>query len=157
MKIYRQYLIVVILLGSYSAVAQDGSFSIESAESNGVQNNNKVKNALLEKETTRLKVWETTAMGLPQVNMEGNFQHMIDIPVSVVDATLFNPMAQPGEVMSFQMGQKFTTSASLNVNQLIFDGSYIVALRFSKFYQKMSETAHSNTEKEVKALVREAY
>lgn len=158
MKIYRSYLLIILLIGETLVIGQDdNSFSIESAEAYGVENNNKVKNSLLDAETARLKVWETTAIGLPQVNVEGSFQHMIDIPTSVVDAQLFNPFAQPGEVMSFQMGQKFTTSASLNVSQLIFDGSYIVGLRFSKFYTKMAATAVSNTEKEVKAMVREAY
>lgn len=137
--------------------AQDGEFSISQAEDYGVQNNEKVKNVLLDYEAARKKVWETTAIGLPQVNVEGSFQHMIDIPTSVVDATLFNPMAPPGEIMTFQMGQKYSTSATLNVSQLVFDGSYIVGLRFSKFYTKMAQTSITNTEMQVRELVREAY
>ncbi len=157
MKTYSKLLVAILLISNGMYAQESNSFSITDAEDYGVQNNEKVRNSLLNAEQSRLKVWETTAMGLPQVNLEGSFQHMIDIPTSVVDASLFNPLAPPGQTMTFQMGQKYTTSASLNVNQLIFDGSYIVALKFSKFYQKMAATAITNTEKEVKALVREAY
>jgi outer membrane protein TolC len=81
----------------------------------------------------------------------------LDIPVSVVDAQLFNPMAPPGEVLEFRMGQEFSSNLTINASQLIFDGSYIVGLQFSRFFQKMSTTAANNTMQDVKALVREAY
>ncbi|NOQ75588.1 MAG: hypothetical protein GQ574_26495 [Crocinitomix sp.] len=141
-----------------NATAQDQtSFSLSEAEDYGVNNNEQVKNALLDIEAAKKKVWETTAIGLPQISAEGQFQQLLDIPVSVVDASLFNPMAAPGEVLEFRMGQEFSTSLSFNASQLIFDGSYIVGLQFSKFFQKMSATAADNTKQDVKAMVREAY
>ena len=143
---------------SFIGFAQDQSaFSLAEAEEYGVNNNAKVLNAMLSYEAAQKKIWETTAMGLPQVSANGNFQNLIDIPTSVVDATLFNPNAQPGEVMTFQMGQKYSSSLTFNVNQLVFDGSYIIGLQFAKFYSLMAETAISNSKTEIKAMVREAY
>lgn len=143
---------------SFTGFAQDQStFSLAEAEEYGVNNNAKVLNAMLSYEAAQKKIWETTAIGLPQVSANGNFQNLIDIPTSVVDATLFNPNAQPGEVMTFQMGQKYSSSLTFNVNQLVFDGSYIIGLQFVKFYSLMAETAISNSKTEIKAMVREAY
>lgn len=136
---------------------EQSSFSLAEAEEYGVNNNAKVLNAMLDYEAAQKKIWETTAIGLPQVNASGNFQNLVDIPVSVVDATLFNPNAQPGEVMTFQMGQKYSSSLTFNVSQLVFDGSYIIGLQFVKFYSKMAETAIANSKTEIKAMVREAY
>lgn len=136
---------------------EQSSFSLAEAEEYGVNNNAKVLNAMLDYEAAQKKIWETTAIGLPQVNASGNFQNLIDIPTSVVDATLFNPNAQPGEVMTFQMGQKYSSSLTFNVSQLVFDGSYIIGLQFVKFYSKMAETAIANSKTEIKAMVREAY
>jgi len=151
-------ILLALSLPAISLIAQEkNSYSISEAEDYGVLNNEKVKNALLDLEIAERKIWETTAIGLPQVNAQGSFQHFVDIPVSVVDASFFNPGAQPGEIMSFQMGQKFNSSLTFNVSQLIFDGSYIVGLQFSKFYSKMAETVISNTKSEIKAMVREAY
>ena len=159
MKTYRKIgLCFVVSCAINFAYGQDStSFSLVEAEEYGVNNNEKVRNALLDIEIARKKVWETTAIGLPQVNIQGQFQQLIDIPVSVVDASLFNPMAEPGSVMEFRMGQEFSTSATLSASQLIFDGSYIVGLQFSKFFQKMSSTAAENTRQQVKSMVREAY
>lgn len=159
MKIYKLLIASLFVLPCGQAMAQESptSFSLQAAEEYGVANNEKVKNALLDIEIARKKVWETTAIGLPQLSLEGQFQQLLDIPTSVVDASLFNPMAPEGEVMEFRMGQEFSTSATFNASQLIFDGSYIVGLQFSKFFQKMSNTAAHNTQQEVKAMVREAY
>ena len=154
----RKTLILVSLFFAFAANAQDQTtFSLMQAEEYGVNNNEKMKNALLDVEAARKRVWETTAIGLPQISAEGNFQNLIDIPVSVVDASLFNPNAAPGEVMEFQMGQKYSTSLAFNVNQLIFDGSYIVGLKFAKFWMQMNENGVSRSKAEIKSMVREAY
>ena len=158
MKTYKLIFAAAALAVTTVGRAQEKTeFSLLEAEEYAANNNLKVTNALLDYEAARKKVWETTAIGLPQVNIEGQFQHLIDIPTSVVDAQLFNPLAPPGEVMEFQMGQKYTTSATLTLSQLIFDGSYLVALKFSKFYQQMSTTSIQLKEKEVRAMVRQAY
>lgn len=154
----RLLTIITVLSCSFSATAQEvNSFTSAEAEEYGVNNSEKVKNALLDVEAAKKRVWETTAIGLPQVSAEGNFQHLIDIPTSVVDASLFNPMAPPGEVVEFQMGQKFNSSLAFNVNQLLFDGSYIVGLKFAKFWNEMNANNAERTKTEIRAMVREAY
>jgi outer membrane protein TolC len=152
------------LLGGFLAIltsvsfAQDQTtFSLSEAEDYGVNNSAKMKNALLDVEIARKRVWETVAIGLPQVNAEGNFQNLVDIPTSVVDASLFNPMAPAGEVVEFQMGQKYNTSLAFNVNQLLFDGSYIVGLKFARFWTEMNDNNVERSKSEIKAMVREAY
>lgn len=157
MKTYKHTLFAFLVVFAFGKGFAQDSFSLSQAEDYGVTNNEKVKNALLEMEIARKKVWETTAIGLPQVSLEGQFQQLLDIPVQVVDASLFNPAAPEGEVLEFRAGQEFNTSLNINASQLIFDGSYIVGLQFSKFFQKMTSTAADNTKQEVKAMVREAY
>jgi outer membrane protein len=152
------FMLATLFFVHTAAQAQDqSSFTLIEAEEYGVINNLKMKNVLLDLEIAEKKIWETTAMGLPQISASGSFQNLIDIPTSVVDAQLFNPNAAEGEVMEFQMGQKYNSSASLNVSQLIFDGSYLIGLQFVKFYGQMAETAVSNTKNQIKAMVREAY
>ena len=154
----RTKLIVIALFFVTKAIGQDNNaYTIAQAEEYAIANNETVKNAGLDISMAEKKIYETIAIGLPQVNIEGQFQQLIDIPVSVVDAKLFNPAAPDGSVLEFRMGQEFTTNASLQVNQLLFDGSYIVGLQFSKFYKKISETALDKSKQDIKAMVREAY
>ena len=72
MRTYKHILtgcLMVALAGG--AMAQETTtFSLEDAEQYGVNNNEKVKNALLDLEIARKQVWETTAIGLPQVNID---------------------------------------------------------------------------------------
>lgn len=156
--VMKNTLLVILSLVVFSSYSQEQtSFSLVEAEVYGVQNNLKMRNALLDLEAARKRVWETTAIGLPQVNAQGSFQNFVYIPTSVVDATLFNPNAAPGEVMEFQMGQKYSTALTFNVNQLIFDGSYVVGLKFAKFWMKMNEEGIERSKYEIQAMVREAY
>lgn len=156
--ISKIFLAGTMTLTSVGIFAQDQTtFSLAQAEEFGVNNSAKMKNALLDVESAKKRVWETIAIGLPQVSAEGQFQNLVDIPTSVVDASLFNPLAPPGEVMEFQMGQKYSTSLAFNVSQLLFDGSYIVGLKFSKFWNEMNENNAERSKTEIKAMVREAY
>lgn len=148
---------VSLLFGMAGLAQQKGVFSLEAAEEFGVEHNVKTKNALLDYQMAQKRVWEATATGLPQVQAEGQFQQLLDIPVSVVDAQLFDPSAEEGQIVEFRAGQEFTTSLSLQVNQLLFDGSYIVGLRFAKFWKEMYSNAIGRSQSEVKTMVREAY
>ena len=150
-------IITAFLIGNGLYGQDSTAFNLKLAEEYGIEHNQKIKNTQLEIEKTQKKVWETIAIGLPQVNAEGKFQDMVNIPTTVVDATIFNPLAPPGTLMEFQMGQQYNMSGTITANQLIFDGSYIVGLQFSKFYKKIAETNHQKTMVEVKAMVREAY
>jgi outer membrane protein len=154
----KKYILILLTSIAVSSIAQDkSSFSLAEAEEFGVNNNEKMLNSLLDYEAARKKVWETTAIGLPQISAEAGFQNFIEIPTQVVDASFINPNAQPGDIISFQAGQTYSTSLTFNVNQLIFNGSYIVGLKFSKFFMKMNENGIERSKYEIKAMVREAY
>jgi outer membrane protein len=154
----QRILILLTLLLSNQLFGQDKTmFSLDEAETYSLENSKKIKNTQLDLEISEKKIWETIAIGLPQINAEGSFQNLIDIPVSVVDAKLFNPAAPAGSVAEFKMGQPYNMTGTINVNQLLFDGSYIVGLQFSKFYKKMAQTNIDKTTADVKMMVREAY
>jgi len=133
------------------------TFNLAQAQAYGVENHEKVKNAHLDLLSAKKKVWETTAIGLPQINAEGNFQEYINIPTSVVDASFVNPNAQPGDVVSFRMGQKYNATAGINASQLIFDGSYIVGLQVSKFYTEFIQSSIEKSEQDIQYNIAQAF
>lgn len=133
------------------------SFTLEQAQKYGVEHREQIKNAQLDLLSAKKKVWETTAIGLPQINAEGNFQEYINIPTSVVDASFVNPNAGPGEVVSFRMGQKYNVVGGINASQLLFDGSYIVGLQVSKFYTQFVQSSIEKSEQEIQYLITQAF
>lgn len=127
------------LLFGFSAVFQANaqettSFTLEAAKQYALEHHVEIKNANYDVTIAEQKVKETIGMGLPQIDFKGNFNHFINIPVQVVDASAFNPSAPEGELMEFRMGTDFNASGALSLNQLIFNGSYMIGLKAADYY-----------------------
>jgi len=76
------------------------SFSLPQAVEFALQNQNDVKNALLDEEISRNKVKEVTGMGLPQINASFDVKKFIEIPTSLVPAEFFG--GPPGSFAAVQ-------------------------------------------------------
>jgi outer membrane protein len=156
---YRK--ISLMLLGIFAffqAQSQEKKiFSLLAAQKFALENNTQIKNAKADVEIARKKIIETTAIGLPQLNAEGNFQKFINIPTQVIPARAFNPMADPNMLAPVQFGTNYNASGSLVVSQLIFNGQYIVGLQASKTFSELSKQNLKRTEAEIKSAVSQAY
>jgi outer membrane protein len=114
------------------ANAQKTVMSLDQARQYGLENRRAMTIADLEILSAQKRVLEATSIGLPQVNVDGNFQQFINIPTSVVDASFINPNAPPGSTVAFRMGTKYSMNAGITASQLLFDGSYFVGLQVTK-------------------------
>lgn len=140
-------LLVIILVLSGKGWSQ--SFSIEDAKAYAIENNLTSKNADQDVLNAHQRYIEIRGMGLPQVNIEGNFSHFLNIPVQVVDASFINPMAAPGETISFRAGTEYSASGSLKVGQLLFNGSYLIGLKAADLLTDLQATSSNLTKEEV--------
>ncbi|HRH68327.1 MAG TPA: TolC family protein [Flavobacteriales bacterium] len=87
-----------------------------------------VQAGVLDAEKAEEKIKEVTAFGLPQIEGTGSFNNYLEVPTSVIpNFTQVGP-----EFLQIQFGLPYTTTGVLQLNQLIFDGSYIVGLRASR-------------------------
>lgn len=145
---------IAILIGQ-SAFTQVKSFSLTEAQAYAVENGYASKNAALDIESAQKEVKKTMAIGLPQISGSAQYQQFLDIPVQLVPAEFFN--GEVGEFAAVQFGTEYNFTGSLTASQLIFDGSYIVALQASKTYLELSRNALIKTESEVKAVVASSY
>ena len=108
-------------------------------------NNDSLKNARLDIESANYKVKETIGLGLPQVSGTADFQDFLKSPVSLLPAELFEdndpatPAAVPGTFVPVSFVQKYQSSLGINVNQLLFSGTYLVGLQASKTYKELSQ------------------
>ncbi len=119
--------------------------------------NTKVRNANYDIDIARKKVWETTSIGLPQVSTSLSYKNNIDLPVTLVPAKIFNPQAGDDEFMELKFGVQHNVMLNLQVNQLIFNGSYIVGLKTSKIFKQMAEENKIKTENDVVAQTTQTY
>ncbi len=149
--------IIIIAFALFAAIAHGQKFSLEDAKAYALENNLSVSEANNAIEIARLKIIETRGMGLPQISIDGSFNNFINRPVSVLDAKFFNPNAPEGSVVAFQAGTEYTSTGKLQVNQLIFNGSYIVGLQASKFFEEFQKDVTFKSKEDVIFKVIQAY
>ena len=131
------------------------NFSLEQAISHALTNNYSVINAGRDIESSKEKKWETTAAGLPQINAGVDYANNFVLQKSVVPGEFFG--GAPGTFAEVAFGTKHTMLLRSTLSQLIFDGSYIVALQASKTYLKFYENAKQKTDVEIREAVINSY
>ncbi|MCF1421705.1 TolC family protein [Mangrovimonas futianensis] len=155
----KQTLILIfsLLLGLpiLSQEIQEQSFSLQEAIDYALEHNRSALNAQKDIEAAEQQKWETTATGLPQLDAKIDYQNFIKQQVQLVPAEFFG--GNQGEFLPVTFGTKQSVNASATLNQLLFDGSYLVGLQSAKVYLEISENAKEKTDLEVRRAVINAY
>lgn len=131
------------------------SFSLDEAIAYGLQNNYTIKTSELDILAAEKKKWETTTIGLPQIDGKVDYQNYLKQGVTLIPSEIFG--GPPGEFEEVVFGTKENLNATVTLNQLIFDGSYLVGLQSAKTYLKISNLAKEKTEQTIREAVINAY
>ena len=155
--ISKIYLIAFVLFGFQYSISQTlpEVLSLEEALAFGEQNNRNIKKASMEIRKAYKDQWSTIAIGLPQISANADYQNFIELPTSLIPAQFFG--GNEGEFAEVQFGTPQTMTAGLTLQQLIFDGSYIVGLEASKIFLKISENIFEKTLIEIRKNIVQTY
>ncbi|QCX37158.1 TolC family protein [Aureibaculum algae] len=149
-------LIVCLLLTSYGFSQENSkSFSLQQAIDFALENNRTAKNALLDIDAAKKQKWETTAIGLPQVDASINYNNWLKQQVSLIPAEFFG--GNTGEYAEVVFSTKQSMDATVTLKQLLFDGSYLVGLQSAKVFLEISKNAKEKTDLEIRKAVINAY
>ncbi|MEJ7693292.1 TolC family protein [Daejeonella sp.] len=113
-----------------------------------------ILNARIDEDIAKNTVKQTIGIGLPQVSGNANFQDFIKLPTSLLPGEFFG---KPGTQIPVQFGVKYQSSLGLELNQLLFDGSYLVGLQASRTYKELSNKNLTRTRIETSVAVTKAY
>ncbi len=152
------------------------SLSLQEAIDYAIENNRESKNAALNIEAAKKQKMETTAIGLPQINANIDYQNWLKQPVSLFPAASFDntqsiintvenyfnltPNGTAPIIDGFvpvTFGTKQTINATATLSQLIFDGSYLVGLQSAKVFLEISKNAKDKTDLEIRKNTINAY
>ncbi len=131
------------------------SFTLEQAIEHGLENNYQAINAQRDIAKALKQKWETTATGLPQINSSVNYQNQLKQPITPLPGEIAG--GAPGTFVPVIFGPKQSMNLTATLTQLIFDGSYLVALEASKTFLDFSENANNKTRLEVRKGIINAY
>lgn len=115
--------IAFMVFGSSSAYAQQ-HVSLQDAIKQALENKTEAKKAALQVKKAEYMIDEARAGALPQVGASGNLTYNPIIQQSVLD---FN-----GSKTVVKMGQPWTSTAAVSVNQALFDQKVFIGLKAAK-------------------------
>ncbi|MBU3011389.1 TolC family protein [Polaribacter vadi] len=127
------------------------NLSLKEAINFAIENSYNTKAAENDIKVAKETVWETTTIGLPQINGAVDYQKYLKLPVTLLD------FDNDGVNEEFVFVQKQNINASVTLSQLLFDGSYLVGLQASKTYLKISKQAKEKTELVTREAIINAY
>jgi len=150
-------LLFLFTLNFYFVVGQElpEQVSLEQAVAFGKDNNRQILNANREVQRAYKERWSTIAIGLPQVRANASYQNFIELPTSLIPAQFFG--GKEGEFAEVQFGTPQTVVAGVTLDQLIFDGSYVVGLEATKVYLAISENILEKTMLEIRKSIISTY
>ncbi len=167
----------IALIMPISLSAQSDSimkFSLHDAQMFAIDNYYISKNAALDIKSAKKRVWETTALGLPQVVAEGSYQHIpgeipeFDFGLDSLFGYMFNSLNDLGypppdglvdtnSSGSNAIAPKNSINYGITVSQLIFSGEYIVGLQAAKVYKTVSEKNYEKVKIGIKESIAGTY
>jgi len=152
----KKIVIIIYLLSSSLISAQkEYNFSLEEAVDYALLNNRASVNAKKDLAIAQKEKWETISKGLPQINSYFDFNNRLKDPISLIPAEFFG--GEKGQFAEVSFGTKQNVSGELILNQLLFDGSYIVGLQSIKLFLDIADQAKVKTDIEVRRQVTNAY
>ena len=153
----KKIAILLLLFSFHYGISQvkETSFTLEEAINYALENNRTVKNAQLDIDAAEKQKWETTTIGLPQIDAKIDYQNWLKQQVSLIPAQFFG--GNEGEFAEVVFGTKLNVNATATLRQLLFDGSYLVGLQSAKVFLEISKNAKEKTDLEIRKAVINAY
>ncbi len=141
-------LIIALAIGMQLS-GQTMEVTLAEAQNYALENAYSVENSAIEIQKARKVYMENVARGLPQINANGNYSYNIER-----QAFIFEMQGQPSVL---RVGAPYGATGTLAAEQLIFDGSYIVAVLASQVIRDNAQNDYEKSRIEIRDQVARAY
>src|SRR6478609_5188129 len=169
--------LVVLAFISVQAIGQQRhEMSVKQAVDYAMQNSAQVKNALLDVQIQQQTNREFTAAAYPQLNGTITANYFPKIPIQtfpnfIATGTYYvlqqegvkngsgNPITVPSDVgfIQAQFGTRYTGSAGVDLNQILFDGQVFVGLQARSAAIDFARKGAEVTQEQIKANIYKVY
>lgn len=169
-------LTMIALLLPGAMLAQEAGetlkLSLEESINFAMKHQVKMKNALLDQKSSLAKNKEVTGLALPNLKAKGGINYapiiagflvpnfLKDGIRGYVDPNAWNQAAMSNtsdDNLLFALQPKYTTNATAELTQVLFDPSVMVALQARKKLEELAQLTVDMTEQELKAMIIKTY
>ncbi|HZX73731.1 MAG TPA: TolC family protein [Cyclobacteriaceae bacterium] len=165
-RIIQLFLITLAPVFAYGQQAGK-SFTLEQCIEYALQNAISAQDATLDQQIAAAKVKETIGIGLPQISGAASAVYNPQLQRFFMMYTGNGGIIDPSNVPGIKVGDviasqnffqlKSSANVSLGINQLIFNGSYIVGLKAASTYKDLAYRAADQTNEQIIMQVTKAY
>lgn len=151
-------LVLVLMTGIslvYAQTPTKHAFTIQQAVEYAAKNNVQVKNALLNIQSQQQTNREITAAALPNITGSAGITDYIKIPTSLLPGEIFGQPA--GTYIPVQFGTKYNSTATIQLQQLLFDGQVFIALQARATSIEFQTKNKEVTEEVIKTNIHKIY
>jgi len=130
--------LVLFFIGGQLILAQESKttgLSMLQCVQMAVKKNINVKTARIDDEKGRIKKGEALAALLPKINFNSSLTDNILLPTTVLPGEF---LGKPGTMVPLQMGSTYSASASLTINQVLYNQTALTAVKLLKKYTDVS-------------------
>ena len=153
----RKLFITYFIVAAFYTKAQDipESFTLQEAIDWGMEYNRTLQSASMEYQKAHKEKWKTISIGFPQINANLQYQNNLEQPVSLIPAQFFG--GNEGEFAEVVFGTKQTATGMVELNQLLFDGTYVVGVQGIRHYIETAANVLEKNQLEIKKAIITAY
>lgn len=151
----KKWILSLASIAIFGQTNAQQALSIDEAWQYAFENNANVKKARIDRTIAAQKVKETIGIGLPQISAQGQYNYFLNIPVQLLPAEFTG--GEAGTFTPVQFGQKQSLSGGVTLQQLLFNGSYLVGLQSAKAFKETAQLAEEKTEITIKEAILLAY
>ena len=177
MVMEKRIIIVMLILFPTFLYSQESSvlkLSIKDAQNYAIENNKSLRNVRTDAAISKQQTWQAISQGLPQVSATLDYTNFFNYEIEfgmgggttpVIDYTLLD--AGDLQILSFlqqslgsgptTITMKNSSTAKLQLSQLIFSGQYIAGIQLSKIGQILADKNIEKSEIDIRESVISTY
>ena len=137
-------MLAVIGLGIQAAELKTTlKLSLSDARSKAREHNYDIRSKSVDISVAREQIREAFRSGLPQVHSDVSFANNLELATQLIP-NFFE--GRPDELIEVAFGTKYSTGINVKLEQLIFSGTYWIALKSAKVFEQLAEENRELTE-----------
>lgn len=147
-------LLFTTLTGFTQAPPEAREITLQECLELSVKNSVRLQLSAMEHQRLRYAYRETMGQGLPSINFNGGWDDYVNLPTQLIPGEFFG---RPGEMIPVQFGTTFNISGSLDASQIIYNQTFLVALKISKRLLEQNTLETERIETDLVAEVAKGY